>query len=172
MIRLALVIISILLLSCQPHGHKKPITKGKSMDNASIHHTSYQSKNPYSSQASGPGTTAANEFEIDWKGKWHYEEDMIKYSITIDQKLKDMNRCIYHVEGIPAFYVLECKGIAKGNVFELYYRYTNDGNFIREDKIDPGKPILTLSLVNGKVITHWNQLPGGRNGQECFKKKV
>lgn len=172
MFRLGLVIISFLLFSCQQSGHKQNSSKNKPTNNSSFQLTSYQIKTYYASETPNPETTSATGNEINWLGSWHYEQDMVNYAITIDENFKKSNRCTYHVEGIPAYYVLACKGVVKGNVFELYYRYTHDGNFFKESKIDRHKPILTLALVNGKVITYGNQLPGGRNGQECIKKKA
>lgn len=170
MFRLALLIVSILISSCQQNGLKKNSSKNHPIKHASFQQTFYQTNSQ--KQIPLPGTTPNSKYEMDWIGSWYFEQDKVKYSITIDEKLTELNRCIYQVEGIPAFYVLECKGVLKGNIFELYYRYTHDGNFFRENKIDRNKPILTLAWVNGKVITYWNQLPGGRNGQECFRKKV
>ena len=170
MFRLALLIVSFLFSSCQQSGLKENSFKNQPTNKSSFHHAYYQVNSHF--DTTDPGIRPGNKFEIDWIGSWYFEQDKVKYSITIDEKITEINRCIYQVEGIPAFYVLECKGVVKGNVCELYYRYTQDGNFFRENKIDRHKPILTLALVNGKVITYWNQLPGGRNGQECFKKKA
>ena len=170
MFRLVMLIVTLSLLSCQQNGFGEFSSKRQPKNQASFHQTSYQTKNLYLSPEIK--SISGNEPEIDWMGSWQYEQDKVKYSLTIVEKQKELNKCIYHVEGIPAFYILECNGIMKGNIFELYFRYTNDGNFFKENKIDRHKPILTLALVNGKVITYWNQLPGGRNGQECFKKKV
>lgn len=170
MFRLALLIVSILLSSCQNKELKENSTKNQPINQISFHQNFDQTNSH--DQTPVAGTSHGSEYETDWIGNWYFEQDKVKYSITIDEKITGMNRCIYQVEGIPAFYVLECKGVVKGNVCELYYRYTQDGNFSRENKIDRHKPIITLALVNGKVITYWNQLPGGRNGQECFKKKA
>ena len=170
MFRLALLIIIILITSCQQTGLKENSLKNQPAKQNAIHQISYQTNNHYKFPVQESIT--GNEKEIDWTGSWHFEQDKVKYEITIDEKLKDFNQCIYQVEGIPAFYILECKGVVKGNKYELYYRYTHDGDFLRENKIDRHKPILTLAMENGKVITYWNQLPGGRNGRECFKKKV
>lgn len=110
------------------------------------------------------------EQSIDWVGTWSFEEDMVGYTLTIEDKYKGMNICTYDATGIQTFYILACSGLDKGKSFELYYGGTKDGGFHQEESINREKPILTLKLVNGKVLTYWNQLIGGKDGKIAFKK--
>ena len=166
-----LLIVLISLSSCQHNRHNENKSTHQTQTNSIYHISSPAINNGESVTQKGKNFTDSLS-EKDLQGNWYYEHDNIKYSIIIGNKFNDIKGGIYQVEGIPVYYILECKGEMKGNVFELYYRYTNDGHFFDERKIDRDKPIITLKKVNGKIVSYWNQLPGGRNGEECFKKKA
>lgn len=115
---------------------------------------------------------------VNWVGTWTFFDNApVDYTLIIAEKHEDTYLCTYNATGIQTYYDLKCKGIDKGTSFELYYLSTNDGDFFPEDRINYSKPILTLKLVNGKIVTYWDQLinnyveQGNRSGQVCFKKK-
>ena len=113
--------------------------------------------------------------EINWSGIWTYTDNApVEYTLKIENKEK--LTCIFNATGIQTYYELECKGINKGDYFELYFVKILDGVFYGEDKIIIEKPILTLKLEKGKIVTYWDQLynnyveEGNHDGQICFEK--
>lgn len=124
------------------------------------------------------GQSSLAQSRINWLGSWQYEDSSVEYQLKIDDKYRGMNLCRYTASGIQTYYELECWGLDKGNVFELYYRSTAEGFFGTGAKIDLNKPVLTLVYRRGQVFTYWNQLinnyveQNNHSGQVCFTKRT
>lgn len=113
--------------------------------------------------------------EVDWPGTWVFNDGYVDYTLTISGDYGGHHACKYEAVGIQTYYVLECVGVIKDNSIQLKFPVVKEGDFLQQDRIRKEEPILTLTMKDGKVITHWNQLgnnyEGNRDGEVCFKKQ-
>ena len=166
---LKLLFLTIFIISCESNslGKEKQVHEKVSKK---------QTAQTIDSIIPNPSVTSPPEVkeeiqQVSWHGKWVFEHELVSYTLTIEDKKENMNLCKFEAIGVQTFYDLECRGVDKGNSFELYFHATNDGAFLQEERINRHKPILTLKQVDGKILTDWNQLIGGTSGKVAFKKQ-
>lgn len=170
MTKLLLFLITLFLLSCQSATQTDKEKELLQKDDNQLKKNQPEDTLPPATDDSNKEPQSRTQTTVNWVGTWSFEGEMVNHTLTIGEKYRGANVCQYEATGVQTFYKLECRGVDKGNSFELYYWATNDGAFYQEDRINRDKPILTLKLVNGKILTYWNQLIGGKDGEAGFKK--